>query len=433
MSRKKNQSNPSKLWTIAMGKKSKKKRTASAGGCSRAAAAGKKPSSQGMTNGTGSANANATVGFGGCSDDSLNSDNLRFCLALAADKKNPEAKRLLQIVNKANKTDRELLDITKEYFPFKQDDKWNKLRVTYFLHFYGHMYGKLQQWEYGKPVPVTDTDKNFLRGIIRSETEPAFFVAHAIAINGFIKFKLEHNVDKYLQALSRLIAVWDSAKDEDNACVLPILYDDADLKIAPKTAGEFLMVLRITAEASCSMFLIAKWDSNKFVKAVSAIPGDQCDCCGSQEKSIHEMGVCGRCRVTYYCSKECQQKHWQQVHWKLCRKKGEFRRGDEVITLEPFASVGFGEHCRIVSRAPDRTRGLWNVAEMEGEETCIISAEKLRVDSWVVRGFMDEVEVLKRMAMGYQKAAENAKEDTGPPPESSSQVDLYVISLEKWD
>ncbi|CAB9498706.1 expressed unknown protein [Seminavis robusta] len=353
-------------------------------------------------------------------------------MALGADKKKPEAKRLLRIINKENKTDRDIVDFLMGYVQFKQDDKWNELRVAPFYQYYVSMYREVRQWGYGKPVPVTDTDKKFLSGIIRSDTEPPFFLAHATFLSGFIECKLEQNADMFLHALTRVIDTCDSAKDEDNAHV-----------VVPHTAGEYLMRLRTLTEGfmerTRSNFVMVKWDPNKFVSSMSPIPGDQCDCCGTKEKSTSEMPVCGRCRVTYYCSKECQQKHWQQVHWKLCRKKGEFRCGDVVIALEPFASVGFGGRCRIVSRAKNRTRGLWNVAEMEGEETCVISAAKLRVDSLVVRGLMNQYDqdlvaslMVRKIQEELQKIGE-LQEDAPDPPETYTAVDLYVMSLEELD
>ena len=37
---------------------------------------------------------------------------------------------------------------------------------------------------------------------------------------------------------------------------------------------------------------------------------DMCEFCNTA-KSKHSMKLCGQCRITYYCSKECQRKHWK--------------------------------------------------------------------------------------------------------------------------
>jgi len=45
-----------------------------------------------------------------------------------------------------------------------------------------------------------------------------------------------------------------------------------------------------------------------------------CSNCKKGETEDHKMDACGRCKVTYYCSKECQRKDWP-VHKKFCTPK----------------------------------------------------------------------------------------------------------------
>jgi hypothetical protein len=48
----------------------------------------------------------------------------------------------------------------------------------------------------------------------------------------------------------------------------------------------------------------------------------RCESCRS-EKPFKDRICCARCRVTYYCSKDCQQKH-QKEHGKKCEEPNEF-------------------------------------------------------------------------------------------------------------
>ncbi|CAB9498707.1 expressed unknown protein [Seminavis robusta] len=229
------------------------------------------------------------------------------------------------------------------------------------------------------------------------------------------------------RSMNNVIATCDAAGEEEKSHMLPSEHE---------TAGDSMMKLcHFANELMFSMrddYVVGKWDPDHFVVLVSPVPGDQCDCC-SEEKSIHDMRVCGHCRVTYYCTEECQNKHWQHVHHKLCRKKGEFRCGDIVQTLEPFGSVSFGKYCQIVSPAKKQSKAgnLWLVSDPKGEDTCIISADKLRVDSLVVRGLMGEEDIGVLDSMVKEMQEENGK-DTDPP-ETISISDLYVWSLENVD
>lgn len=46
--------------------------------------------------------------------------------------------------------------------------------------------------------------------------------------------------------------------------------------------------------------------------------GTTCALCGVETESFR----CGRCRYTFYCSKECQSKHWEN-HKQTCKKYEE--------------------------------------------------------------------------------------------------------------
>ncbi len=38
------------------------------------------------------------------------------------------------------------------------------------------------------------------------------------------------------------------------------------------------------------------------------------------DKKARELKTCGGCKMVYYCSMECQTKHWKSCHKKECKK-----------------------------------------------------------------------------------------------------------------
>jgi hypothetical protein len=44
-----------------------------------------------------------------------------------------------------------------------------------------------------------------------------------------------------------------------------------------------------------------------------------CACCGLPKSKSSEMRMCSACRAMYYCSVECQKKHWS-LHKPFCVK-----------------------------------------------------------------------------------------------------------------
>mmetsp|Transcript_41825 Transcript_41825/g.53893 ORF Transcript_41825/g.53893 Transcript_41825/m.53893 type:complete len:121 (-) Transcript_41825:319-681(-) len=54
-----------------------------------------------------------------------------------------------------------------------------------------------------------------------------------------------------------------------------------------------------------------------------------CEFCSSLYGNI-VLKACSRCRLVFYCSKECQTKHWKSGHKKLCIPVNDRRVSNQV-------------------------------------------------------------------------------------------------------
>ena len=61
-----------------------------------------------------------------------------------------------------------------------------------------------------------------------------------------------------------------------------------------------------------------------------AIGGSCCDCCKKKVSDTVILSSCAKCKMAFYCSKECQMKQWKLGHRKFCRKPRQFQEGDFV-------------------------------------------------------------------------------------------------------
>ncbi|CAB9496539.1 ankyrin 3, node of Ranvier (ankyrin G) [Seminavis robusta] len=317
---------------------------------------------------------------------------------------NPRAKEILQLIGKKETVLRAKLDLAIELVQLKDGGMWNAARVVVFHSYVACVKDHLEKYSFGDTKLTSSNDTKFLKGITGAKgKEPAFFVAFAYHVLGSIALHIDANMDSCSYNYKQAILAVESADVNEKARVMPSqkgpsfgtavmpspLYKTVcgHLTCAQQHAIKKLNEVRQRGH-------IQKFGSGDKVIEMSTVSGDQCDGCGTKPGRV--MEVCGRCQVTYYCSRACQQKDWDAGHKQCCRKKGQFCDGDLVETLQPFGSVDIGCVCRIVSLVPgtrrtrtkDRRRFVVSEKE-EGGETCTISARKLRIHTVAVRG-LDE-------------------------------------------
>ena len=107
---------------------------------------------------------------------------------------------------------------------------------------------------------------------------------------------------------------------------------------------------------------------------LTTVGGGACDGCGAARVAgAPSLLCCSRCRLAYYCAKDCQMRAWRAGHRAACRAPGELRPGDRVVLV----GVRDCENWVVeVRRETPGTPGKWDVGLLGGEV-----AKSLTVDA----------------------------------------------------
>ncbi|GKY93661.1 hypothetical protein MPSEU_000333500 [Mayamaea pseudoterrestris] len=107
-----------------------------------------------------------------------------------------------------------------------------------------------------------------------------------------------------------------------------------------------------------------------------ATGGKECDFC---KKTLAQLGIprlstCTRCKMTYYCSKECQKAAWKAGHKTACREPNQRVRGD-VMQLKEHGN----ELSQVVTLVEEQPNKQWKVTTMLfcRPKTLIVDSDQL--------------------------------------------------------
>ena len=71
-----------------------------------------------------------------------------------------------------------------------------------------------------------------------------------------------------------------------------------------------------------------------------------CEVCGKKEKNLGDFQKCGRCKLSYYCSRSCQKLDWKK-HKLLCKPR---RGSDGLVCKEIDKSLDVGNDVALMLR-----------------------------------------------------------------------------------
>jgi hypothetical protein len=90
------------------------------------------------------------------------------------------------------------------------------------------------------------------------------------------------------------------------------------------------------------------------------VGGDKCDCCGKQNIKLFS---CARCKMTYYCSRECQKNNWKNGHNEACRKPGQVKAGDYVKLRGLSSRPELNGNIVLVEGKVEDKKNRWKVSD----------------------------------------------------------------------
>jgi hypothetical protein len=236
--------------------------------------------------------------------------------------------------------------------------KWKKHRCFAFRSF-------IQIVLYDIKLCTKNDIKLFKKRFVENEEEPVVYRAAACQqIAAFYVFKEKHFIkatDKYKQALE---LITESPLEDDNKllCFPPFTPSDGantvkqqldklksglkqaldELKGDPPTQEE-AEELRELHSILCgpNAFDVSTLEGKSALNRYMSLRfkhhmagGSHCDCCQKVESELEERFMkCSICKLTLYCSKECQTKQWKAGHKKACRKRGQIKQRDIMVII----------------------------------------------------------------------------------------------------
>lgn len=253
---------------------------------------------------------------------------------------------------------RQLADFCLKNFLHFRKDKDNEMRFVLF-----HPYTSLILLEEGI---CKSRDVRVLKKLAKDKTDLAYFRVEACRILAFAYYRRIHDVEGTTFHFKKVVNVCENATEDEKRRQLPSGMSVADhLSQRQHQATEEI-------DKNCNERTLPRIGSDgKIVGNVPFSAGNMCDNCQKTkaELRVERFLCCGRCKLEYYCSPECQRAAWDNGHKKLCRAKGDFRPGDQVLDVRDGEQIQLVEHVE--------AEDAWVVANLRGTDQHSVPTKKL--------------------------------------------------------
>ncbi|KAL3795046.1 hypothetical protein HJC23_006367 [Cyclotella cryptica] len=207
----------------------------------------------------------------------------------------------------------------------------------------------------GAHFEASESDFEKMRGILENKHEPRLFRVEAGYTLGILHYDREER-HKCEEMYQRAITIGErklsKAKDSKREETCLLTKGDGKkstmkeimmgvLEDCKKNLKQMNSATRVPAGAFFSpegnpirmthQMLIGRGGTtltNAEITNLTVVGGLRCDYC---KKEATKLELCSRCRMGFYCSKECQRNQWTiREHKKYCRIEGQFEPGDLV-------------------------------------------------------------------------------------------------------
>lgn len=252
--------------------------------------------------------------------------------------------------------------------------EWAENRWSAFL-----TYGRLLRKSVEQGDTTHSADRNKMReGIIKNHAEPILFRAQAY----FLLALIDMNQDDFERAAGRfregLNLIPKATSEERNR---QIKFDMGGFETVI-TVNDQLEDLVTNLNANLNFLENPDYVEIDGVPKVNGIPdpaivrrltigGAECDCCGKSRTDVAggNLKMCGRCKMGYYCSSECQTQQWNAGHKSCCRAPGQIKDGDCMITKRSSNRPDLsGKLVRVLGPSRDEKSRRWRFAVLANSD-----------------------------------------------------------------
>ena len=325
--------------------------------------------------------------------------------------------------------------LMQKFLSLRNEDPWNFERLSAFDSLGKIMLENSDKFDF-ESIQVYI---KFLKKIRRSKTEPAFYRASAYETTGCIDIRNGPDVHgEALDYFENAISIYESADASEKGRIV-CLHGNA-IRIGDYYEHRISFITKLVFSFH-EKYCVGAWGPTGCDIAVAVPAGLQCECCEESRKEIgkERLRQCGRCKMAYYCSVDCQQKAWrEQGHRLVCRKKGEFKVGDVAVLTKSVGGIHSGQPVELIAPVlddlgtNDEGQSRWLVKESQsplspkekkGDERVKVAVQSLKpVRSALWRAWTKEdIAQIEREVL--ERDRNTADEEDVPLPELLSNND----------
>lgn len=197
------------------------------------------------------------------------------------------------------------------------------------------------------PDNVRRSDTQFYKQIIGNvDHEPVLFRAFAASCLGNLRMMKKNPIDTGMatEAYESVGSTINTLTPEEAAREIDCIVGENNEHQITVTVRCFLNQLRQlvatneverTANMGNSSSVAISNEMRQIFYRAHGPVGNKCDNCGITREDAATNGDglknCRKCKLVFYCSRECQKLHWRSGHKEACRRPGQIEIGDVML------------------------------------------------------------------------------------------------------
>ena len=189
--------------------------------------------------------------------------------------------------------------------------------------------------EASAPKQLTTADRDFVRSLCDQSKFPLLYVITGLFMRALIAQTIDFNLN------ASMFFVRHAASLIELHC-----HNDGPLCPVHTVGAAKVRILSLEIIQADLMCMTTTITSDPI--SLCLVGGERCDYCNltRTELGVVTLPTCGRCKMAWYCSEDCQRKDWTEKNHRFhCRKKHEFRAGDWAVDTTSSDRSFVQVHC----------------------------------------------------------------------------------------